>query len=254
MCKKDETAGAPSRTDPRLFDAHCHLGWFADPVAAARDGAAAGLSALAVTVSPGEYLALRGRLAGAEERGAGRRPPPVVGARRARRRRARRPAAGVRHVGEVGLDAAPRRVATWEAQLACFERICEACARTSDPRRPQGRLGPRGAERRGRARRPRAHRGRGVVPLRAALVLRQLGRALARGAPGLPLLARRALPPDAPRPRVRSHPSGRAPSHGDRPPQGRALPRHRRRHPRLPHPRHRRNRRSPQHPSRSRAP
>lgn len=137
MCEKDETAGTPSRTDPRLFDAHCHLGWFADPVAAARDGAATGLSALAVTVSPGEYLALRGRLAGERNvaLAAGLHPWWVRDARDADELVALLP--GVRHVGEVGLDAAPRRVATWEAQLACFERICEACARTSDPDAPK---------------------------------------------------------------------------------------------------------------------
>lgn len=120
------------RATSTLFDAHLHLGWFADPGAVAR-----GVDALAVTVSPGEYLRLRGALA--SESGVtlavGLHPWWVRDAADADALCELLP--DVRWVGEVGLDAAPRHAGTWDAQLAAFERICRTCAATSDPPTPK---------------------------------------------------------------------------------------------------------------------
>lgn len=120
-----------------LLDAHCHLGWFADPVAVARDAAALGLRLLAVTVTPAEYLAVRDRLAdeGNVALAAGLHPWWVRDARDADGLCELLP--GVRLVGEIGLDAAPRHAGTWGAQLAAFERVCATCAATSDASAPK---------------------------------------------------------------------------------------------------------------------
>ena len=114
------------------FDAHIHLGWFQDPAPVARE-----VGMLAVTVTPQEYLSLRSALAG--EKGvalaAGLHPWWVRDASDADALCELLP--GVRWVGEIGLDAAPRHAATWDAQLAVFERICKTCAETSDPEAPK---------------------------------------------------------------------------------------------------------------------
>lgn len=121
----------------RVFDAHCHLGWFDDPVRVARQASERGLEILAVTVTPHEYLALRGRLA--SERGialaAGLHPWWVRDAMDADA--LCELVDGVRFVGEIGLDASPRRAGTWDAQLDAFERICRTCSETSDPAAPK---------------------------------------------------------------------------------------------------------------------
>lgn len=92
---------------------------------------------LAVTVTPQEYLSLRSALAG--EKGvalaAGLHPWWVRDASDADALCRLLP--GVRWVGEIGLDAAPRHAATWDAQFAVFERICSTCAETSDPEAPK---------------------------------------------------------------------------------------------------------------------
>lgn len=119
------------------FDAHCHLGWFDDPVTVARDAAEKNLGFLAVTVTPEEYLGLRERLAGEKNvaLAAGLHPWWVRDARDAERLTDILPEA--RFVGEIGLDASPRRAANWEEQLAAFELICSACAETSEPSAPK---------------------------------------------------------------------------------------------------------------------
>lgn len=120
-----------------FFDAHVHLGWFSDPASVARDAAARKLGMLAVTVTPDEYLGARKALA-AEENvtlAAGLHPWWVRDARDADALCELLP--GVRWVGEVGLDAAPRHAATWEEQLDAFERICRSCAETSPPEAPK---------------------------------------------------------------------------------------------------------------------
>ena len=92
---------------------------------------------LAVTVTPQEHLSLCSALAG--EKGvalaAGLHPWWVRDASDADALCRLLP--GVRWVGEIGLDAAPRHAATWDAQFAVFERICSTCAETSDPEAPK---------------------------------------------------------------------------------------------------------------------
>lgn len=119
------------------WDMHCHLGWFADPGRAAEGAAALGLGALAVTVTPDEYVRAAGTLAGAPSvrLAAGLHPWWVRAADDADALVELLPY--LRWVGEIGLDAAPRHVATWDAQLAAFERVCAACARTSDAAAPK---------------------------------------------------------------------------------------------------------------------
>lgn len=121
----------------RFFDAHCHLGWFADAVSVAREAFDLGLGMLAVTVTPEEFLAQRSALAEEENvvLAAGLHPWWVRSARDADALCALLP--GLRWVGEIGLDAVPRHAGTWDAQLAAFERICATCAEASDERAPK---------------------------------------------------------------------------------------------------------------------
>lgn len=119
------------------IDAHCHVGWFADPVAVARDAAKMGLGLLAATVTPREFLSLRDSLGGEKNvaLAAGLHPWWVRETVDADELCELLPC--VRWVGEVGLDASLRHAATWDAQLAAFERICETCAQTSSPHAPK---------------------------------------------------------------------------------------------------------------------
>ena len=118
-------------------DMHDHLGWFRDPVAVARAAAARGLGMLAVTVTPEEFLQLRPRLAGIESvrLAVGLHPWWVRDATDADT--LCELVGRTRFVGEIGLDASPRRSSNWDAQLAAFERICAACASTSVPPAPK---------------------------------------------------------------------------------------------------------------------
>ena len=111
-----------------LYDAHCHLGWFENPVSVARAATRMGAGMLAVTVTPEEFLACRDLLSGEKNvaLAAGLHPWWVRDARDADALCDLVPELGL--VGEVGLDAAPRRAGTWDAQLAAFERICAACS------------------------------------------------------------------------------------------------------------------------------
>lgn len=120
-----------------LIDAHCHVGWFADPVAVTRDAAKMGLGLLAATVTPREFVSLRDALGGEKNvaLAAGLHPWWIREAGDADALCELLPNA--RWVGEVGLDASPRHAATWDAQLSAFERICDACARTSSPDAPK---------------------------------------------------------------------------------------------------------------------
>ena len=119
------------------WDMHCHLGWFEDPVRTARDAAAGGAGLFAVTVTPREYQDVAG-LFQAEKNvrlGAGMHPWWVRDAADADALLDLLPE--TRFVGEIGLDASARHVSTWDAQLAAFERICAACAQTSDAAAPK---------------------------------------------------------------------------------------------------------------------
>lgn len=119
------------------FDAHIHLDWFFDPAVVSRAAAEKYLGMLAVTVTPEGFLSCRQSLEGEKNvaLAAGLHPWWVREAVDADELCELLP--GVRWVGEVGLDASPRHAATWDAQLAAFERICETCARTSSPDAPK---------------------------------------------------------------------------------------------------------------------
>ena len=121
----------------RLIDAHCHVGWFADPAALAREAAGMGLGFLSVTVTPEEFRALDTVLAGEKSvaLAAGLHPWWVRKAADADALCELLP--DVRWVGEIGLDAAPRHAATWDAQLAAFSRVCATCAETSSAEVPK---------------------------------------------------------------------------------------------------------------------
>lgn len=125
------------RCERSAVDMHDHLGWFRDPVAVARAAAARGLGMLAVTVTPEEFLQLRPRLAGIESvrLAVGLHPWWVRDATDADT--LCELVGRARFVGEIGLDASPRRSSNWDAQLAAFERICAACASTSVPPAPK---------------------------------------------------------------------------------------------------------------------
>lgn len=125
------------RCERSAVDMHDHLGWFRDPVAVARAAAARELGMLAVTVTPEEFLQLRPRLAGIESvrLAVGLHPWWVRDATDADT--LCELVGRARFVGEIGLDASPRRASNWDAQLAAFERICAACASTSVPPAPK---------------------------------------------------------------------------------------------------------------------
>lgn len=125
------------RCERSAVDMHDHLGWFRDPVAVARAAAARELGMLAVTVTPEEFLQLRPRLAGIESvrLAVGLHPWWVRDATDADT--LCELVGRARFVGEIGLDASPRRSSNWDAQLAAFERICAACASTSVPPAPK---------------------------------------------------------------------------------------------------------------------
>ena len=125
------------RCERSAVDMHDHLGWFRDPVAVARAAAARGLGMLAVTVTPEEFLQLRPRLAGIESvrLAVGLHPWWVRDATDADT--LCELVGRARFVGEIGLDASPRRASNWDAQLAAFERVCAACASTSVPPAPK---------------------------------------------------------------------------------------------------------------------
>lgn len=125
------------RCERSAVDMHDHLGWFRDPVAVARAAAARGLGMLAVTVTPEEFLQLRPRLAGIESvrLAVGLHPWWVRDATDADT--LCELVGRARFVGEIGLDASPRRASNWDAQLAAFERVCAVCASTSVPPAPK---------------------------------------------------------------------------------------------------------------------
>lgn len=137
----DNAADTWPRADG-LFDAHCHLDWFADAAAAAEALAAHGVGVFAVTVTPTGYEKACQILASSSNVfvAAGLHPWWLADGR-----------AGAdevdalceaiphtRYVGEVGLDFSPKRIGTDEGaeQVAAFHRICEVAASTSCPDSP----------------------------------------------------------------------------------------------------------------------
>ena len=124
----------------RLFDAHCHLDWFAEPARVAADAEALGLGFLAVTVTPGGWRVAVPTLAGLPNvaLAAGLHPWWISDGR------AGTPdveelvqlASTTRFVGEVGLDFSPAHASGKECQVAALTRVCAAAAAASDPAHP----------------------------------------------------------------------------------------------------------------------
>ena len=121
----------------RLIDAHCHVGWFADPAALAREAAGMGLGFLSVTVTPEEFRALDTVLAGEKNVALAAGLHPWWARKAADADALCELLPDVRWVGEIGLDAAPRHATTWDAQLAAFTRVCATCAETSSAEAPK---------------------------------------------------------------------------------------------------------------------
>lgn len=120
---------------PDLFDMHCHLGFCADSVQAARELAAQGVGAFSNTVTPAEFAEQRVALADAANvrLGAGLHPwwagefDPFADWDRLYGLVARN-----RFIGEVGLDFSPRHADTRKAQLDALACVAHACARTGN--------------------------------------------------------------------------------------------------------------------------
>lgn len=141
-------AGAPEPQGPSapLVDAHCHLGFLADPAAFARAAGARGVRCLCATVDPAEYARLAPALAGARNAvvGLGLHPWWVAAddaARAGQLAAFERLAPEASLVSEVGLDFGPAHAGTRTAQAEAFRRICAACAQPL-PARP-GQLAAR---------------------------------------------------------------------------------------------------------------
>ena len=114
-----------------LADMHCHLDFSSDMAALAHLAQAHGVAAFSNTVTPEGYLAASEALAGFPNvrTGVGLHPWWVAdGCYDAEQvELACRLIQEACFVGEVGLDFAPRREGTFEAQLDAFERIVDAC-------------------------------------------------------------------------------------------------------------------------------
>jgi TatD DNase family protein len=150
--------------ESRLFDMHCHLGFYEDPAAAANELDAAGVACFNATVTPGEYEAwIAGISSGTGSCSEGRPSPVVSPAGPANTAPANPPslasssgfvrtgvglhpwwladgratsedavraaelAAGCRYVGEVGLDFARGRDACAAEQVSALDGILAAC-------------------------------------------------------------------------------------------------------------------------------
>lgn len=123
---------SPSDTE-KLYDAHCHLSWFADPRAAARDLERMGVDALCATVDPADYERAKKFLRGCAnvDVAAGLHPWWVAEGRVDARdvKRAVEHAYTARFVGEIGLDFGKRFVQfSQKPQLDAFTQICEAAS------------------------------------------------------------------------------------------------------------------------------
>lgn len=112
-----------------LFDMHCHLGFCADASAAARELAAAGVAAFSNTVTLAEFAAQQVALAGAANVrvGCGLHPWWVGEDAAADLEALCAAVERQRFVGEVGLDFAPARVATRQAQIATLSQVAGVC-------------------------------------------------------------------------------------------------------------------------------
>ncbi len=127
----------------RLFDAHCHLDWFAHPRRVAREADAAGLDVLAMTVTPKEWHTAARELAGCPNvtLATGLHPWWVADGRCGERDVDELCSliSDQRLVGEVGLDRSRGRDApdSWSAQVTAFDRVCAAAAKASEAGAPR---------------------------------------------------------------------------------------------------------------------
>ena len=114
-----------------LFDMHCHLGFCEDAAQAARELAAAGVGAFSNTVTLAEFAAQQVALAGAANVrvGCGLHPWWVGEDAAADLEALCAAVERQRFVGEVGLDFAPARVATRQAQIATLSQVAGVCGR-----------------------------------------------------------------------------------------------------------------------------
>lgn len=123
-----------TRPLPRLYDMHCHLGLFENPAAVAHDLASLGVGALSCGVEPAGFAAEREALTDVPgvTCAAGLHPWWLDDGRcgMADAEALASLVPGTRHVGEVGLDLAPRHAASAETQLAAFRLVAAACAAT----------------------------------------------------------------------------------------------------------------------------
>lgn len=112
-----------------LFDAHMHLGFFADPLGMAQRLEAAGIEVLAATCEPAEYERLAALELGANVKlGVGLHPWWIADGRcgEAEIVRAAELAAQAPYVAEVGLDFRHDGGKSGEQQIATFERLLDA--------------------------------------------------------------------------------------------------------------------------------
>ena len=122
---------------PAIWDTHVHLDFMRDPQAVAREAAELGLGLFAVTVRPEGVEQLVELSCEPNVRvGVGLHPWWVADGRCDSDAIAQAVtlAAKTRFVGEIGLDFSPKHVpeGSTDMQLAAFEAIVAACAKTSD--------------------------------------------------------------------------------------------------------------------------
>ena len=115
-----------------LYDIHCHLGFYANPVGAARELASAGIAVLNATVTPAEFERVGAELAAEPNvrTGVGLHPWWVADGRvsAADVSRAARLAGSSRFVAEVGLDFARGRDESATRQADALGQLLERCA------------------------------------------------------------------------------------------------------------------------------
>ncbi len=120
----------------RLFDMHCHLDFLPDPRGLALQAAATGIGALSVTVDPKDFTRIHGTLSDVPgfRVGLGAHPWWIADGRVDNEGLSlfESLVPETRYIGEVGLDFAPRRAASFETQVAALERIASACALSGD--------------------------------------------------------------------------------------------------------------------------
>ncbi len=117
--------------EPKLFDMHCHLGFYEDPSAAADELAATGVACFNATVTPGEFERVAPAFVKAPgiRTGVGLHPWWLADGRATSEDAARAAelAAGCRYVGEAGLDFARGRRACAAEQVSALDGILAAC-------------------------------------------------------------------------------------------------------------------------------